>query len=45
MVKGFGEAFVAKNKSSKSSSLVPALDCQEVQQKWAEHFKDLTDPG
>ncbi len=44
MVKGFGEASVSINKSNKSSSLRPAIDCEQIQQQLAEHFKDLEDP-
>ena len=44
MVKGFSEASVSKKKSSKLSSLAPALDCEQVQKQLAEHFEDLKDP-
>ena len=42
--KGFGEASVSKKNSDKSSSLMPALDCQKVQKQLTHHFEDLTDP-
>jgi hypothetical protein len=44
MAKGFGEASISNKKSSKSSSIMPAVDCEQIQKQWAEHFKDLTDP-
>ena len=44
MVKGFGEASVSKKKSSKSSSLTSALDCEQLQKQLAEHFGELKDP-
>jgi hypothetical protein len=44
MAKGFGEASIFNKKSSKSSSIMPAVDCEQIQKQWAEHFKDLTDP-
>lgn len=44
MAKGFGEASISLKKSSKSSSLIPALDCKQVQKQLASHFEELTDP-
>jgi predicted transposase YbfD/YdcC len=44
MVKGFGEASVSGNKSSKSSSLRPAIDCEQLQKQLAQHFEELKDP-
>lgn len=44
MAKGFGETSVCLKKNSKSSSLMPAPDCEKIQQQWAEHFEDLIDP-
>ena len=44
MAKGFGETSVSLKKNSKSSSLLPALDCEQVEKKLFEHFEDLTDP-
>ncbi len=44
MVKGFAEASVSRKKSSKSSSLKPAIDGEQLQQQLAEHFEDLEDP-
>jgi DDE_Tnp_1-associated len=44
MVKGVGEASICKQKSSKSSSLKAALDCDQVKKQLAAHFEELTDP-
>ena len=44
MAKGFGEASVSLKKSSKSSSSMVALDGEQLQKQWAEHFEELTDP-
>ena len=44
MAKGFRKVNSLQNNSSKSSSLLQASDCEEVIQKWAEHFENLTDP-
>ena len=44
MAKGFGEASVRRNKSSKSSSLTPAFDCEQLQKQLAKHFEKLKDP-
>ncbi|MDV2996954.1 MAG: ISAs1 family transposase ISCysp6 [Chroococcidiopsis sp. SAG 2025] len=44
MAKGFGEASISNKKSSKSSSIMPAIDCEQIQKQWAEYFEDLTDP-
>jgi len=44
MAKGFGEASISNKKRSKSSSIMPAVDCEQIQKQWAEHFEDLTDP-
>ena len=44
MVQGFGETSVRRKKSSKSSSLTPAFDCEQLQQQIAEHFEKLEDP-
>jgi predicted transposase YbfD/YdcC len=44
MVKGFGEASVSGNKSSKSSSLRHAIDCEQLQKQLAQHFEELKDP-
>lgn len=44
MAKGFAEASISKKKTSKSSSLMPALDCEQVQKQLASHFDELTDP-
>ena len=44
MAKGFGKASVSLKKSSKSLSLTPALDCEQLQKQLAEHFEDLKDP-
>jgi len=44
MAKGFGEAKKCQNNSGKSSSLIKAGDCEEIQQQWTEHFENLRDP-
>jgi hypothetical protein len=44
MAQGFGEASLNNNKSSKSSSIKPNIDCKQIQKQWTEHFEDLTDP-
>lgn len=44
MAKGFGEVSLENKKRSKSSSIMPAVDCEQIQKQWAEHFEDLTDP-
>ncbi len=44
MAKGFGQAYVSRKNSSKSSSITPALDCEQLQQQLAAHFEDLKDP-
>ena len=44
MVKGFGEAFVSRKKSSQSSPLKPAIDGEQLQQQLAEHFENLEEP-
>ena len=44
MVKGFGEASIDHQKSSKSSSTIPAVDCEQIQKGLFEHFEELTDP-
>ena len=44
MAKGFGEAKSVQKNSSKPSSLLRASDCEQIQQQWAEHFENLTDP-
>ena len=44
MVKGFGEVSISRKKSSKSSSIMPAIDCEQIQKQLFEHFEDLTDP-
>ncbi len=44
MAKGFGQASISGKKSSKSSSIIAAVDCEQIQKQWAEHFEDLTDP-
>jgi hypothetical protein len=33
MAKGFGEASISLKKSSKSSSLMPAIDCEQIQKQ------------
>lgn len=44
MGKGFVKADISRKKSSKSSSITPALDCEQLQQQLAEHFENLEDP-
>ena len=44
MAKGFGEASLNNQKNSKSSSIKPNIDCEQIQKQWAKHFEDLTDP-
>ena len=44
MAKGFGETSVSLKKNSKSSSLMPAPDCEQVEKQLFEHFEDLIDP-
>jgi predicted transposase YbfD/YdcC len=44
MAQGFGEASVRRKKSSKSSSLTPTVDCEQLQKQIAEHFEELEDP-
>ena len=44
MAKGFGEASVSLKKSSKSSSVIAAVDCEQVQKQLGSHFEDLVDP-
>jgi hypothetical protein len=44
MAKGFGEASVSLKKSSKSSSVIAAVDCEQVQKQLVSHFEDLVDP-
>lgn len=44
MTKGFGETSVSLKKNSKSSSLMPAPDCEQVEKQLFEHFEDLRDP-
>lgn len=44
MAKGFGEASSSNRKSSKSSSIMSAVDCEQIQKGLFEHFEDLTDP-
>lgn len=44
MAKGFGEASLKSKKRSKSSLIMPSVDCEQIQKQWAEHFEDLTDP-
>ena len=44
MAKGFGEAKKSQKNSSKPSSLAKASDCEQIQEQWAEHFENLTDP-
>jgi predicted transposase YbfD/YdcC len=44
MVKGFGKILVPQRKSSKSSSVGVAVDCEQVQKQLASHFQNLDDP-
>lgn len=44
MVKGFGVSSISTKNNSKSSSLLPANDCEQVQKQLLHHFEDLTDP-
>ena len=44
MVKGFGASSIYTKNSSKSSSLLPANDCEQVQKQLFHHFEDLSDP-
>ena len=44
MAQGFGEASISNQKSSKSTSVMPAIDGEQIQQGLFEHFEDLTDP-
>lgn len=44
MAKGFAEASLNNQKNSKSSSIKPNIDCEQIQKQWAKHFEDLTDP-
>lgn len=44
MAKGFGKANKSQKKRGKLSSLPKAIDCEEIQQKWVEHFDNLEDP-
>ena len=44
MAQGFGETSVSLKKNSKSSSLMPAPDCKQVEKQLFEHFEDLIDP-
>jgi hypothetical protein len=44
MVKGFAHASDFRKKTSKSSSLQPAIDGKQLQQQLAGHFEDLEDP-
>ena len=44
MAKGFGEVSVSLKKSSKSSSVIAAVDCEQVQKQLVSHFENLVDP-
>lgn len=44
MAKGFGETPIFERKNSKLLSKMPAIDCEQIQQQWAKHFENLTDP-
>ena len=44
MVNGFGSSSISTNSSGKSSSLLPANDCEQIQKQLLHHFEDLTDP-
>lgn len=44
MAKGFREMSICKKKSSKSSSLMAALDCNQIEKQLFEHFEELADP-
>lgn len=44
MAKGFGEVSVSLKKSSKSSSVIAAVDCEQVQKQLVSHFEGLVDP-
>ena len=44
MAKVFGEVSVSLKKSSKSSSVIAAVDCEQVQKQLLSHFEDLADP-
>jgi hypothetical protein len=44
MAKGFAEASISQKKSSKSSSLKAAVNCEQIQKQWAEHFEELNRP-
>ena len=44
MAKGFGEVSVSLKKNSKSSSVIAAVDCEQVQKQLVSHFENLVDP-
>ena len=44
MAKGFGEVKKSQKNSGQPSSLIKASDCEQIQEQWAEHFENLTDP-
>ncbi len=44
MAKGFGKTNKSQKNSTKPSSPLKASDCEQIQQQWAEHFENLSDP-
>jgi hypothetical protein len=44
MAKGFSEASISPKKSSKSSSQMLAVDCEQIQQQLFEDFEELINP-
>lgn len=44
MAKGFGETHIENQKSGKSLSIKPPVDCKQIQKEWTKHFEDLIDP-
>jgi predicted transposase YbfD/YdcC len=44
MAKGFGEGNNSQKNSSRPSAILETDDCEQIQEQWAEHFENLTDP-
>lgn len=45
MAKGFSEGKNSqKNSSGASLAILETDDCEQIQEQWAEHFENLTDP-